>query len=208
MISFNYHSVYVLQHPVPLSNVRFQLTKKTKRGFIMVFYVKIMRKEVFIVLVHTVSARSTTSILEVGCNGGFFFLPYFLPSVKKNIQVPFKRKKHSRGKIGLLWFSEEKTRAVLHEYGLCAWCACHLFYIFSIIQTHAYSHTHRPCTVFRVGRITFFLVNRVKNQTNQNCHRALAVWVCFGFQLGPRQIRVLILIYTMLWSKGLRALYW
>ena len=68
----------------------------------MVFYVKIMRKEVFIVLVDTVSARSTTSILEVGCNGGFFFLPYFLPSVKKNIQVPFKRKKQSRGKIGLL----------------------------------------------------------------------------------------------------------
>ena len=79
MISFNYHSVYVLQHPVPLSNVRFQLTKKTKRGFIMVFYVKIMRKEVFIVLVDTVSARSTTSILEVGCHGVFFFSRNFFP---------------------------------------------------------------------------------------------------------------------------------
>ena len=58
----------------------------------MVFYVKIMRKEVFIVLVHTVSARSTTSILEVGCNGGFFFLPYFLPSVKKTYKCPLKEK--------------------------------------------------------------------------------------------------------------------
>ena len=45
----------------------------------MVFYVKIMRKEVFIVLVDTVSARSTTSILEVGCNGGFFFSRIFYP---------------------------------------------------------------------------------------------------------------------------------
>ena len=49
----------------------------------MVFYVKIMRKEVFIVLVDTVSARSTTSILEVGCNGGFFFSPVFFTLRKK-----------------------------------------------------------------------------------------------------------------------------
>ena len=50
----------------------------------MVFYVKIMRKEVFIVLVHTVSARSTTSILEVGCNGVFFSPVFFSLRKKKH----------------------------------------------------------------------------------------------------------------------------
>ena len=51
---------------------------------------------------------------------------------------------------------------MVRKYGLCAWC--HLLYIFRIIQTHAYSHSLAPYTVFRVGRITFFRVNRVKNQ--------------------------------------------
>ena len=58
----------------------------------MVFYVKIMRKEVFIVLVHTVSARSTTSILEVGCNGGFFFSRIFSLREKKTYKCPLKGK--------------------------------------------------------------------------------------------------------------------
>ena len=62
LIFFKHHSVYVLEHPVPLSNVRFQLSKKTKRCFV-VFYVKFIGKGVFIDLVHTESACSTTSIL-------------------------------------------------------------------------------------------------------------------------------------------------
>ena len=47
-------------------------------------------------------------------------------------------------------------------------------------------------TVFRVRRITFFLVNRVENQNEpKQLQKVVAVWVRFGFQLGLRQWEVL-----------------
>ena len=60
----------------------------------------------------------------------------------------------------------KKTWAVVRGYGLCAWFACHLPYIFPIIQTHAYSYINAPLIVFRVGWITFFSENRVKKQND------------------------------------------
>ena len=75
----------------------------------------------------------------------------------------------------------KKTWAVVRGYGLCAWFACHLPYIFPVIQTHAYSNPHAPYTVFRVGRITFFLVNRVRNQNDSKRPQSVGRLALFWF---------------------------
>ena len=57
-------------------------------------------------------------------------------------------------------------------------------------------------TVFRVRRITFFLVNRVEDQNEpKTATEVVAVWVRFGFQLGLRQTPALILIKTSIMGE-------
>ena len=48
---------------------------------------------------------------------------------------------------------------------VCVVCMSFALY-FPIIQTHAYSNTHAPYTVFRAGGENFFQVNRVRNQND------------------------------------------
>ena len=139
----------------------------------------------------------------------FFFPMSFLPSMKKkNIKVPLKRIKCSRAKRGLLWFSQKKKTLECGPQIWTLWCACHLLYIFHIIQTHAYSYIHAPFIVFGVGWFTFFQRTELKSKTIPNGHRVLVVSVCLSFQLDLGQTQVVIIIYTMHWSKGLRALRW
>ena len=145
----------------------------------------------------------------MGGHGVFFLCFFFFFLRKKNIKVPIKRKKHSRGKIWIVWFSQEKKPWLRSANMDCVRGVHVICFIFSVLYKLTYTATPTHRTRFSaLGGSLFLEWTEFKTKTNPNGHKVLTIWVCFGFQLGLRQNQILILIYTMLWSKGLSALYW